>query len=277
MLHSYPEQPLLSILAADAMNRRLFIKRTWKPTLFGIFVPHYLMAHGNRRQLMANNPAAAGGGGGGSNVTYDTSAISACGVGIATRVVNITVANNANRLLVIAAGAGDSVIADRTVDSVTSDVGGTWALVTSGAADDANFCRMEMWRLIAPAVGAHVITVTYSGGATGAAVAGAISLYGVDQSTPIGTANPVNGTVASATPNGAVTLGADDMLVAGLFSDSDSTLSWTVGTSRQVATGCASDTCFGLATNTGTGSISAQASTANQKYALVVIPVNGAP
>jgi hypothetical protein len=261
------------------MNRRLFINRTWKPTLFGIFVPKLLFAQRapHRREMMANNPAAAGGGGGGSNATYDTSAISACGVGIATRVINITVASQSNRCLIVAAGAGDNVIADRTVDSVSSDVSGAFTLVGSASADDANFCRMEMWRLIAPATGAHVITVTYSGGATGAAVAGAISLYGVDQSTPIGTPTVVNGTVASTTPNGAVTLGSDDMLVAGLFTDSDSTLSWTIGTSRQVATGCASDTCFGLATNTGTGSISAQASTSNEKYALVVIPVNGAP
>jgi len=219
----------------------------------------------------------AAAGGGGSNVTYDTSAKAGCGVGIATRVITITVANNPNRLLLVGAGAGDATIGDRTVDSVSSNLDGAFTAVSSGAADDANYTRSDFWRLIAPSVGTHTITVTYSGGATDAGEAAAISLYGVDQSTPIGTPTVVNGTVASTTPNGAVTLGGDDMAVGVLFTDANTTLSWTTGTSRQVTTGCASDVCYGLVSNTGTGSVSVQATTDNEKYALVVVPVNGAP
>lgn len=262
---------------AIRLPRRQFIKQgaLYVP-LFNIFVPKL------KAQLNVSSPfftagvlKPAAGGGGGSNVTYDTSAASACGVGVATRTINITVGNNTNRVLIVMAGAGDSVLADRTVDSVSSDVDGAFTHVTSSDADDGAYCRMEGWRLIAPTVGAHVITITYSGGATQAAVAGAISLYGVDQTTPIGTPTVVNGTVSSTTPNGAVTLGSDDMAVGGLMTDS-TTLSWTTGTSRQVVANCDTDVSYGMASNTGTGSISVQASTGDFLYALVVLPVNGA-
>lgn len=228
-----------------------------------------------RKQGGAVPPAA--GGGGGSNVTFDTSAASACGVVQDTRVINISVANQANRLLVVMAGGGDTILADRTVDSVVSDVDGAFTAVSSGAADDANFTRMEAWRLVAPTVGAHVITVTYaSGGNCRNQIAAGASLYGVDQSSPVGTPTVVNGTATSTTPNGAVTLGSDDMAIGALYTDSE-TLSWTTGTSMHVEANCDGDVSYGIARNTGTGSISVQASTIDNRYALVVIPINGAP
>jgi hypothetical protein len=236
--------------------------------------PSFLGGQANLAAKSTLNIAAAGGG---SNVAFDASAKAGCGVGIGTRVISITIGNNANRYVIVCTGAGDATIGDRTVDSVSSNVDGAFTLISSATGDDANYCRVEMWQKVAPTVGAHTITVTYSGGATDAAEAAAVSLYNVDQATPVGTPVVPNGTVASTTPNGAVTLGTDDMAVAVLFSDSDATLSWTSGTSRQVTTGCASDVCYGMATHTGSGSVSLQATTENFKYGMVVIPVNGAP
>ena len=222
------------------------------------------------RRTASRPPPAAGGGG--SNVTFDTSAKAGCGSST-TRTITITVANNSNRLLIVMPSAGDGTSSDRVVSSVSSDLDGAFTHVTSGDADDNNFVRTEAWRKTAPTVGTHTITVTY-GGTVIAAEAFAISLYGVDQTTPIGT--PTTASATSAAPTGAVTLGSDDMAVGGITTDSE-TLSWTTGTSRQVTENCDNDVSSGLATNTGTGSTSVTASTINQPYALVVLPVNGAP
>ena len=226
------------------------------------------------RRTVSRPPPAAGGGGG-SNVTLDTSAKGTPGSVVTSCTVAITVANNANRVLIIAVGRGDGEPGGDTVSSVSSSLDGALTHVGSSDSSDNNYCRTEFWRLIAPTAGSHTITVNFSGNVD-IAIAMAISLYGVDQTTPIGTPTAVNGTVASTAPTGAVTLGSDDMAVGFISTDSES-LSVTTGTSRQLETNVSSDMSFGLASNTGTGSISITYSQASNLYALTVLPVNGAP
>lgn len=237
---------------------------------------------------MLNNPAwmrtqgssgSGGGGGGGSQtVTYDTSAKSTFTAASATASISITVGANANKVLYVFAGVGDGTLANRTVDSVSSSVNGAFTAVSSGLADDGNFMHLESWKLVNPTAGAHTITVTYVPSGTAEQVlAFAISLYNVDQTTPNGTPTVVNGSVASTAPTAAVTLAANEMAIGAIATDSGPVLSVTTGTERQVTQNVAGDTAYSLASNTGSGSVSITWATGSEAYALVVIPVKGAP
>jgi hypothetical protein len=61
---------------------------------------------------------------------------------------------------------------------------------------------VQLWRLIAPAVGAATVAITAAGGTPNSLAGGSISLTGVDQITPTGTPATAFGT--SATPSVAV-------------------------------------------------------------------------
>lgn len=132
------------------------------------------------------------------------------------------------------------------------------------------------WYLTAPSTGAQTITVTYAGGATcEQAEAMAISLYDVNQTTPVGATVQVNGSAASTAPTtGNVTLTANQMLVAGIATDSGNQVDIATGVQRQSEINVGGDTAYALATNTGTGSVAITWTTNNETYALVGLRVD---
>lgn len=204
-------------------------------------------------------------------VTIDTSAKSTGGIDVTTQTISITVGNNANRLLIVGGGAGGNSSSNRTISSVSSNVDGSFG-TNIGGGDDANWTAARMFKLVNPTVGAHTITVTWTGQVR-QGLAMAISLYDVDQTTPVGTVTSVSGTVATTAPTGAVTLASGDMAVGFICTDSENTLTNSVGTERQKTLNIDGDTAYSLATNTGTGSTSITWATASEKYAAIVAPI----
>lgn len=211
-------------------------------------------------------------GGGGSNVTYDTSAESTGGTATNTQTISITVAANSNKLLLVFPSAGNDNLANAVVTVVSSSVDGAFTSV--GGVNGTAWVRTECWRLTAPTAGAHTLTVTWTNTCS-QVYATAISLYNVDQTTPVGAATTSGGSGTG--PTGAVTLGADDMAVGQCATDAEGTLASTVGTHRQNIASLGADIDVSLATNTGTGSISTTWTSGNDSFAVVVVPVNGAP
>jgi hypothetical protein len=212
-------------------------------------------------------------------VTIDTSAQSTkdAVTGIPdTRAVVITVASNTDRALFVCTPIGDATLANRTVNGVSSSLDGAFTHVGSSDADNSNWSRVEWWYLLNPSVGAHTVTVTFASGTTAldSAAALAISLYGVDQTTPVGTPS-TDASAASTGGSGTVTLASGDMALGGISSDA-TTITTTVGTEQQkqidVAT-ASPDNCYELATNTGTGSVSITFTSGTTGYAISVIPV----
>lgn len=204
-----------------------------------------------------------------SPVTIDTSIAFVTGLS-SPHTLNITVGNNSNRVLYVCVGVGINTGADN-VTSVSSNVNGAFTEVQQ--ASDGNWVNSQIWRLTNPSTGAHVITVTFNLATQQATTA--ISLYNVNQTTPNGT--PVVSTGTSGTSvTGTVTLGANDMALGFLGSDSE-TLSVTTGTQRQEVENVESDTAYNMATNTGTGSVSVVWSQTSNGYAAITLPVNAAP
>jgi hypothetical protein len=225
-------------------------------------------------------PKIAAGGGGGNTVTIDSTSLPSRRDSAGTTItVTNTVGSGSNRLLVIMVGVGDSSgVTDRSVNSVTSDQGGTFVAYAAG--DDANFCRAEIWYLVAPATGTHIVTITCStgGGSTTEILgAGARSYTGVDQSTPFGTAVNINGTSASNSPTtGSITVGTGGAAIAVLSTDSQGSLSVSVGTEVFETEDLNSDVDVGGATRTSTGSIT-WTTAISEKYAITGGAINAAP
>lgn len=100
-----------------------------------------------------------------------------------------------------------------TVDSVTYN--GVALTRIGTATNGGGWAKVELWRLIAPATGAHTVAVTLSG--AGDLAAGAISFTGAHQTTPAGTFASAQGT--SATPSVNVSGAAGDIVIDCLMVD----------------------------------------------------------
>ena len=99
------------------------------------------------------------------------------------RTTTITVPAGTNRLIVVNVSLRNS--AGESVASVVSNVGGALTLKTSVEAS-ATEARAELWYLIGPSTGVHVITVTFS--ADVRSIVSSHCYRNVHQSVPFGTA-----------------------------------------------------------------------------------------
>jgi hypothetical protein len=84
----------------------------------------------------------------------------------------------------------------QTVSSVTYG-GVSMTQVPGGTATQGTLARAELWYLTNPPTGANDVVVTFSANAISRA--GAISFTGVNQATPLGTANGANNRTSTAT------------------------------------------------------------------------------
>jgi hypothetical protein len=114
--------------------------------------------------------------------------------------------SGSDRLLVVGTNSGDLSAGDRPVTSITYN----GANLTKIRSDDAGNIRTELWYLVVPASGSHTIQVTFSGNNINVQ-AGAVSLTGVDQSSPLDANNGATG--SSPSPSVSITTVADNAWV----------------------------------------------------------------
>jgi hypothetical protein len=226
------------------------------------------------QQLLISQKIA--GGGGGSTVTIDASnngTGSFNSGGLTSVTVTLTVASNSNRVVyVYVCGGGTGGVED--VTGVSSNVDG--ALTDIGTATDSNFLYVSVWRLLNPTAGAHTFTASFGSFTTTDAVAFAISLYNVNQTTPNDTLVTASGSSTGPTASGSLVTG--DMAVGALMSDDNAGIAVTTGTQqREVENiGGGNDTSGSLATNTGNGTIAITWSQDATGWAVAYVPVNQA-
>ena len=106
-----------------------------------------------------------------------------------------TIANQADRLLMVGIGQGSNPVA---ISSVVWDPGGADELALTSVINELNGAdaRAAIYRGVAPATGTKTLRVTLASG--NEAVIGVVSYYGADQSTPLGTAVGAQGDSESA-------------------------------------------------------------------------------
>src|SRR5579863_9307817 len=122
-----------------------------------------------------------------AQVTVDTTTSGSATVnGTANITFGHTTANVLNRLLIVGVSIN---ITNNSAGTVTAVTWGGTALTRIGAHNDSsNTRRVEMWYLLAPAVGFNNVVVSVStGGGQEGVVAGATTFTGVDQNIPLGT------------------------------------------------------------------------------------------
>lgn len=111
-----------------------------------------------------------------------------------------------DRLLVVATGVRDGQV----VNGITYN-GVALTKIRHDEGPDSAVKRTELWRLVAPAAGAHTIEVTWGAAPSDWNVGAGVSLTGVDQSTPVDAQNGATG--SGTTASGAVTTVADNAWV----------------------------------------------------------------
>jgi hypothetical protein len=117
------------------------------------------------------------------SVISDTSAVDSLSISHTT--------SGSQRLMLV--GVSLDPQQNETVSSVTYN--GT-SLTFVGSATYSNDARAEIWRLIAPDTGTHDVVITFSDRLTYGAVAGVMTITGVNQTTPLGTFVGANGSSA---------------------------------------------------------------------------------
>jgi uncharacterized repeat protein (TIGR01451 family) len=177
--------------------------------------------------------------------------------GAAPTVTLVHTSTGTNLVLVVSVSIN---ITNNTAATVTGVTYNGTALTSAGAHNDAgNTRRVEMWSLIAPAIGAHNVVVTLSlpgGTGTLGVVVGAITLTGADQTSPLRpfvSADGAAGAVASLN----VPSGLNEMVIDTLATGGDQTI--TFGPSQTAQWNLQSLTSLANPDVRGTGSTRAGA------------------
>ena len=175
------------------ITRRKFIGESWKWTGL-IFVSGTSLRAAqpflvNKRK--AFQPAAGGGGGA---PTFDASASAHDSAGPSSLTWSHTV-GGANRLLLVGILAFGDGVATTTFTGITYNA---IAMTQVATRDFGSFVRLELWRLINPATGAHNVIAT-GAAATDAMLGIASSWNGVHQTTPLGTVAQADGDSGTST------------------------------------------------------------------------------
>ena len=141
-----------------------------------------------RIRLTQRDNLRGGGGGGSPNIAKDTSALGTA-TSASSVTVNITIANNSNRILIVGVGSELTGAGSHAPDASSVKIGAT-NFTRLGTADAeqvqsiSTAARSSIWYLKNPPTGAQTITVTFPTSGTAISV-GALSLYNVDQVTSL--------------------------------------------------------------------------------------------
>ncbi len=182
----------------------------------------------------------------------------ASAVEAATTTVNLnhTVGSGANRLLIV------TVAIERDDERVVSATYAGQPMTFVGTSVDPSLTsRLEVWRLIAPATGTNVVSVTLN--ASAATVVAAISFANVDQTSPISESQFASGTgVFTASAN--VASAADEVVLASLAAN-DAALIVTAGSGQTSRWNL-----LNLADVIGAGSTKTGSATTTMSYSLLI-------
>ena len=183
------------------------------------------------------------------------------------------VANNDNRMLIVAVHLSDSVVGSRTVTGITYN---SVAMTLIGRANQGvgNTNSQELWRLIAPSVGTFNVVITVSG-ATVDLGASVIDLYNVMQQAPEASNTAVNGgTPVSAS---VTTLSGLSLIISSV--DANGTTAISHGTGQVERTNFAMSASRGsLDTEeitSGSSQTQSESATGSNRMALVVGVITG--
>lgn len=165
--------------------------------------------------LIATPPKAA------AAIAFDT-ANSTTASGVSSVSFAITVAANGNMGLFVEAAARTSNCTQRAVSSITFDgVGLTPGVANACPLPSTGFASggTDIWYMVNPPTGSPLTVGVSWGATTVTSFAGAISLSGVDQSTPIGDTGTADGQTTSGITVTVDTLYTDSWLVSSEYSN----------------------------------------------------------
>ncbi|MGI0087089.1 MAG: LamG-like jellyroll fold domain-containing protein, partial [Nitrosotalea sp.] len=176
-----------------------------------------------RQWFVANDPAGTIGEDAAQGFTTSSAANSLSG--------SITVGNNNYRVLVVGISVQSGT---NNVVSTVKDGSTAFTYITSVVASHGGtHVEDEMWYLINPPIGSNTITATLTAGTTANMVMGVTSLYGVDNSTTIGTpVTNISGGQGSTTPSVAVTTTKTNSWVVDSLSVASNTGAQTTGATQ---------------------------------------------
>lgn len=131
------------------------------------------------------------------SVTYDNDNEATANDATSITIGAFTVGNNANRCMLVGCASYDGTVAESAISSISHNGSTTgWASVITELGPGATNDRASIWRKVAPdAVNATVVVTM--GGTCSEIGANALSVYDVDQTTPIGTPASAEGTTSS--------------------------------------------------------------------------------
>ncbi len=120
----------------------------------------------------------------------------------ATLTASLTIGNNSNRVLIVTAGSYNQ---SPTISGITwTPSGGSAEALTQSVTDiTGSDGRSDLWYLINPTIGSGTVTCTWSSDAGVKRRVGGMSFYNVNQSSPIGVTNAVDG--SGTTVSGTIT------------------------------------------------------------------------
>jgi hypothetical protein len=166
-------------------------------------------------------------------VTYDNDAENSGTVTTAVTVAGFAVGSNSDRYLIVAVGAWDATAGDAVVSGVTFNGSSTgWGLIQSeqGPSSVGSNNRITLWGLKNPTATTADVVVTMAGTCAEVGVH-VLSVYNVDQTTPLGTPATAEGdadTVATVD----VSAATDDLVYDAVFGNVNPAAGSTAGGSQ---------------------------------------------
>lgn len=216
--------------------------------------------------LLLLAPAAAAGGGGSPAVESVGSTNSS---NVSTLITNWVTAVGANRLLLIQISYGDDT-KGALPDSVTVDGGANITNSVIYNTNDLNYTTVQMFHVLAPASGAHVIVCDVSTSISDFTMA-TIVMTNAHQSAPFGTAVAASGD--GDTPSVTVSSSNLELVIGGCATDSAASLAVSGGTEIWKYQNVSSDTDHGGARYTGAASVNASWTHTSGPFAVAAVPV----
>lgn len=176
---------------------------------------------------------------------------------------NIVTTSGANRCLFVHCAVGDSSF---LVVGPTAMTYNGVALTKIWQTNGTTFVRSDGWVLVNPATGANSLIVTYGATAADQTCLIWVNLTGVNQTTPNDTAAVQGG--SGTAPAVTVASAANDLVLCGVVTDAENTLTVNVGTQILKVQNVGSDTDYGVSQIAGAASVSPSWTTGSDNFAI---------
>lgn len=179
-------------------------------------------------------------------------------------------------ILVVGAGCAQGPPSANVVSATYNGVAMT--PITGFSATDGTFVKIRGFYLLLPPTGVHNVVVNY-GGSEDMVGAGAASFTGVDQVTPLGTAQATGASGTAAATASPVASAVGDIVIGAIASDSDGVNAITIngaGTSLWEVEGVGSDADFAMGTWAGASSVAVGWTQNNTGYAVAGVSIKAA-